>query len=198
MLEDKMDFRKCYPFSETLMLFSGNERKSEISDMDALFSYLNELCEDTDSPKVQRLLPITSLEMLTNRKEIFLESIEFCGYDFSWQDMPAVEGKIASVESVFGSTITALWQPNFFRPSVRIGGEDVTSNIYNPTPGAEFHDLGIGFPLPFCVPVNKIIKDTKDIDIYASYAQAFKDEVGLWKYRNYALQAIITFWHNRA
>jgi hypothetical protein len=195
MLENKTDFRERFPFTETLMMFSGSREKRAISDSEELMSYLTGLCDITDKPRTQLLLPASHLRMLQNRGEVFMHSVEFCGYDFSEQSLPVNSVKKLSEEPIWGSTMTALWQPNFFRPSVRIGGEDVTSNVYNPTPDAVFHDLSIGYPLPFCFPINKVVNSTWNVEIYASYAQAFKDGSGL-KYRNYALQAIITFWHN--
>jgi len=172
--------RDLYPHNETIMLWSKGG-----------------ICDDTDNPEYRLLLPITSIEALTNRNEIFLQSIDFIGYDMA--DVPIEDDadaeKIYANEQIFGHAVSAIWQPNYFRPSVRIGGEDVASGISNSAGDVEF-DMPIGLPMPCCLQINKVIKFPKDIRVVAAFAQRFKDATGATKFRNYPLQAIISFWHN--
>jgi hypothetical protein len=174
------------------MLFSGDPSKASIKDYDAIQTYLQQFSQTTDEPLVQRLLPVNSLNPLITRDKIFLESVEFTGFDMADN---AVSVSDTNTEILGGRVIKDLWQPNFFRPVVRIGGETVTSGVNNPTANSVFFDKGIGFPLPFCVPVNKVIKNTTSIEITASYAQGFKLGKN-WKFKNYALMAIVSFWHD--
>ena len=44
--------------------------------------------------------------------------------------------------------------------------------------------------LPFCLTINKIIKEPREIEIFGSLAQKTPDG-----FRNYPLLAIINFWH---
>jgi hypothetical protein len=184
--------RLRYPYSETVILFSGDPSKSNIKDYVELQEYLQQFSETTDEPLVQRLLPVNSLNPLIVRDEIFLESVEFAGFDMADNQLEVGD---TQTEMLGGRVIKDLWQPNFFRPIVRIGGENVTSGVNNPMGDSVFHDKGIGFPLPFCVPVNKQITNTTDIKITASYAQGFLDG-GAYKFKNYALMAIVSFWHD--
>jgi hypothetical protein len=153
-------------------------------------------CDDTDRPAVRRLLPITSIESMTNRNEIFLQSIDFIAYDMS-EDLIENDDdadKQYANEQIFGHAVSAIWQPNYFRPRVIIGGEDVTSGISNAGSNV-LSDLSIGLPVPYCLQINKIVKNPRDIEIIASFSQRYQCEDGI-KFRNYPILAIINFWHN--
>jgi len=49
----------------------------------------------------------------------------------------------------------------------------------------------IGLPLPFCLTINRVIKEPRDIEVYGALAQKTSDG-----FRNYPLLAIVNFWHN--
>ena len=170
--------RDLYPYNETIMCFTANGR-----------------CDDTNKPEVRPLLPITSIEAMTNRKEIFLQSIDFIGYDMSESVIESETDKQYANEQVFGHAVSSIWQPNYFRPSVRIGGEDVTSGISNAGNNPAF-DLSIGLPMPYCLQINKLVQNPRDIEVIAVFAQQFKNKDGIVQYRNYPILAIINFWHN--
>lgn len=188
--------RERYPFDATLLLFSSTGGESGINDIEALSQCLQGLSGDTAEPLVQSLRPLTPIDLMINRKEIFLQSIEFCGYDMAAElidleekedenesaeseDEPAKEEeskqkKQAANEIVIGNMLSNSWQPNFFRPTVRIGGVDVAGNISNTNIEQTFHNKSIGLPLPYCLTINKVIKEPKSIEIFCSLAQAYK------------------------
>jgi hypothetical protein len=146
---------------------------------------------DVDAVLLRQLEAVSSLEALTNRKEIYLHSIEFAGYDTADTIIKtdAEQDKEYANELILGNMLTTSWQPNYCRPIVRINGMNITSSIS--TFGNADYSKSIGLPLPFCLTINKIIKEPKDIEIYGSLAQ--RTPVG---YRNYPLLAIINFWHS--
>ena len=173
-----------YPFDEVLMFWSDGTT-------------------DGDEVLLRRLLPVSSLEALTNRKEIYLHSIEFAGYDTAdnlLEKGEDVEKDFAN-ELIVGNMLSASWQPNYCRPIVRINGINLTSSISTlDKDNADFCKL-IGLPLPFCLTINRIIKEPKDIEIYGSLAQRtgsppVEGAGGGYGYRNYPLLAIVNFWHN--
>ena len=138
--------------------------------------------------------------MLTNRGEVFVQGIEFAGYDTSLSLIEKADEddvKEYANEIIKGNMLTASWQPNFFRPIVRIMGRNLAYNISNPFPGRNFHNMSIGLPLPFCLNINKIITEATqiDLDVRASLCQLYEQE-GALKYRNYPVFAILTIWHN--
>jgi hypothetical protein len=197
--------RDLYPYNETITLFSSAAGKASASDIGALMAYLQGLGDDTDKPAVRKLEPISSIEAMTNRSEIFLQSIEFVAFDTAKKEIEVPESeeeseeaeessKIYANEQIVGNVVTSMFLPNFFRPSVRIGSEDVTSGLANPA-NAPFHDLAIGLPLPYCLQINKVIKDPNKIEIFAAYSQAFQAG-GSYKFRNYPIMAIVSFWHS--
>jgi len=171
-----------YPYDEVLMFWCGDT----IDAADVL---------------LRQLIPVSSLDAMTNRKEIYLHSIEFAGYDTSEslveKDKDA-EKEFAN-EMVIGNMLSASWQPNYCRPIVSINGVNITSSIStfndHPCPSVGVELLGIsksiGLPLPFCLTINRVIKEPKDIEIYGALAQRTLDG-----YRNYPLLAIVNFWHS--
>ena len=171
--------RDLYPYNETVMCFTEGG-----------------ICDDTDTPQVRKLLPITSIESLTNRSEIFLQSVDFIGYDMAGDLIPDDDNaeKYYANERIFGHAVSGIWQPNYFRPRVFIGDRDVTSGIANPAGNVEA-DLSIGLPMPYCLHINKLVKDPRNIEMLAAFAQQFKDGNTI-KYRNYPILAIVYFWHN--
>ena len=176
-----------YPFDEILMFFSEGGT--------------------TDDAEVlqRRLVPVSSLEAMLNRKFIYLHSIEFAGYDTSEKIIKseAEAEKDFANEMIKNVMLSTSWQPNYCRPIVRINGINITSSIstfnnrrtaegslHSPYASAEF-GASIGLPLPFCLTINKLIKEPREIEILGALAQKTADG-----YRNYPLLAIINFWHN--
>jgi len=103
-----------YPFDEVLIFWSdGGETL------------------DAEEVLLRKLLPVSSLDAMINRKEIYLHSIEFAGYDTSETLLGKEEEmeKDFANEIVVGNMLSASWQPNFCRPIVRINGVNITSSI---------------------------------------------------------------------
>jgi len=168
--------RDLYPYNETILLYTEGG-----------------ICDDTDTSQTRPLSPITSIDAMTNKSEIFLQSIDFIGYDTAEDVIEDDEDadKIYANERIIGHAVSAIWQPNYFRPFIRIGGEDVASGI---NAGG---DSSIGLPVPFCLSINKVVKNPTDIKILAAFAQKFIVD-SQTKYRNYPLLAIVNFWHNNS
>ena len=166
--------KALYPFDEVVMFWSEGAT--------------------TDDGEIltRKLLPVTSLEAMLNRKEIFLHSIEFAGYDTSDSllETGEDEDKEFANEIVFGNMLSASWQPNYCRPIVRINGVNYTSGISSfGNANADFNK-SIGLPLPFCLTINKVIKEPREIELYGALAQ--KTNAG---YRNYPMLAIINYYY---
>lgn len=192
--------RERFPYDETILLFTESGNESVINTSEDLLSDISLLCCDSSVPLVRKMLPITSTEVLVNRGEVFIQSIEFAGYDTSLsliESSDIDDPKEYANERIKGNMLTSSWQPNFFRPIVRIMGRNLASNISNPFPGRSFHNMSIGLPLPFCLNINKVITESSriDIDVRASLCQLYLEE-GICRYRNYPLFAVLTIWHN--
>jgi hypothetical protein len=148
---------------------------------------------DENEILLRELAPVSSLDAMTNRKEIYLHSIEFAGYDTAQKIIEKPEGadKEFANEYIFNNMLTSSWQPNFCRPLVRINGVNMTSSISSYAPENADFAKSIGLPLPFCLTINKVIKEPRDLEIFGALAQ--KTESG---YRNYPMLAIVNFWHS--
>jgi len=164
-----------YPFDEVLLFWSDGDTV------------------DGNDVLLRKLSPMSSVEAMTNRKEIYLHSIEFAGYDTSASLLEKAEeaDKEFANEMIFGSMLTASWQPNFCRPIVRINGINLTSSISTFSHSNANFNKSIGLPLPFCLTINRVIKEPKEIEIFSSLAQPT-----LTGYRNYPLLALVNFWHS--
>jgi len=164
-----------YPFDEVLIFFSEGGTS------------------DIDEVLLQELSAVSSLDALLNRKEIYFHSIEFAGYDTSEHllEKGANAEKDFANEIVLGNMLTSSWQPNYCRPIVRINGINITSSISTFDINSADFSRSIGLPLPFCLTINKVIKEPRTIEILGSLAQRTCDG-----YRNYPLLAILNFWHN--
>lgn len=191
------EYRKLYPYDETITLFSSlDATRPTINTIDSLDEYISSLCDDTAAPQKRLLLPITSIDAMTNKDEIFVHSVDFVAYDTGITIDAEIEDSDKSYanEIVKGNATSSIWQPNWCRPSVRIGGEELASGLANPTVENTYFDNAIGIPLPYCMQINKVVKNPRDIQISAALAQAYKEE-GKWRFRNYPLLAILNFWH---
>jgi len=170
-----------YPFDEVLLFFTGSNEGNQAS-----------LTIDSNEVLLRQLVPVSSIEALTNRQEIYLHSVEFAGYDTSTSLLEKDEDaeKEFANEIIIGNMLTASWQPNYCRPFVRINGTNITSSISSYSQH-QVLSKSIGLPLPFCLTINKVIKSPRDIEIFGALAQGTNSG-----YRNYPLLAIVNFWHN--
>ena len=60
---------------------NGDATEKTIDGAEALDVYVSGLTFDSNEVVLRPLLPVTSLDIMTQRQEIFLQSIEFAGYD---------------------------------------------------------------------------------------------------------------------
>jgi hypothetical protein len=195
--------KALYPNEETLLFFTDGESED-----------LSPLTIDGEQVLHRTLSPVNALDVLITKQEIFLHTIEFCGYDTSLKNIENTnensegegegegegeEGEEGEEENdkeyanelVIGNMLTASWQPNYFKPIVRLNGSEIVSNISTPNPSKVDYSKAIGLPIPFCLSINKVIKNPKSIDIIAALAQ--RTPAG---YRNYPVLAVVSFWHN--
>ena len=165
--------RDRFPIVETLNFFTQDSEKLPSSN-DDLETHLTELNKVADAPLLRRLQLLTDINLFTQWEQVYLDSIEFIGFDFSDADN-------------FGSPVSEIWQPNFFSPIVKINNTDLTH-------GSSGGSLAIGITLPYCLSLNRVIKDPQDVKIFASLARMIKED-GQMKYNNYPLQAIMRIYH---
>lgn len=139
---------------------------------------------------MRSLSAVSSVEAIVNRSEIFLHSIEFAGYDTAETHLEKADDaeKEYASEIVAGNMLTSSWQPNYCRPLVRINGTNVLSSISSYSSNDAGVGGSIGLPLPFCLTLNKVVKEPRNIEVLGALAQKTKDG-----FRNYPLLAIINF-----
>ena len=171
-----------YPFDEVLLFFTVGDS----ADLSGLTVYGDDIL-------LRELVPVSSLDAMTNRKEIYLHSIEFAGYDTAEKTIEKSDEKDKDFanEFILGNMLTSSWQPNFCRPVVRINGVNITSSISSYNSENTELSRAIGLPLPFCLTINKVIKEPRNIEIFGALAQKIPSG-----YRNYPLLAIVNFWHS--
>lgn len=165
--------RDRFPIVETLVFFTQDSEKlpSINSNLEAHLTGLNKV---SDAPLLRRLQLLTDINLFTQWGQVFLDSIEFIGFDFSDTDN-------------FGVPLFDIWQPNFFNPLVKINNADLTRSSAGGLPV-------IGVTLPYCLSLNRVINSPQDIKIFASLARMIKED-GQMKYNNYPLQAIMRIYH---
>lgn len=121
------------------------------------------------APYPTRLRPVTDLSQLMG-KDCILSRIEFYAIDTTlWDGTDAGEGQNASVveavenslsdpsdayvASRFRNSVIGSWQPNWFRPEVRVNGAPVLFGLLSRTNFGTHNnpaDNGWGLSLPYC------------------------------------------------
>ena len=170
----KVDRKANYNSVELFRFFTTNGVGLP-DDNTQLANYLtNSLCDVTNSPEERRLELQNDISFLSNLDEIYIENIEFIAFDFI---------------NNYGEPLDEIFQPNFFTPRILINQIDVcrTSSVST--------NKAIGIPLPYCMSINKVIKEPKTIAIYSSFAKQLISG-GVISYQNYPLQAIMRLYHN--
>ncbi len=185
------EYRQKYPYSETILLFTEFQNLGQ-DNIDGLIANLIQLSNLTDAPEVRKLVPKSNLSVLTNKKEVFINAVEFLAYTGEDQLEAGHEyqSPYATDDELALSLLSEIWQPNFFRPAIYVGTENVASGMNNANL-QPFSDLAVGLPSQFCYQVNKVVQNPQDIYITAALAKAIKTENGT-KYRNYPMLAIVS------
>lgn len=143
------------------------------------------------APYPTRLRPVTDLSQLIGRDAI-LTRIEYYAIDTTLWDgatqgtgqnatvVAAIEDSLADatdayVASRFRNGVIGSWQPNWFRPEIRINGQPVLfGNLSRTNFGnhANAADAGWGLPLPYCDDNLYIsLGNVTSIDLQAQAAQ---------------------------
>jgi hypothetical protein len=153
--------------------------------------------------------PLTNFEPVIRSQNVYLEKIEYYAYDTTisgglGQDPAVVAAIYASrtgddiiPQSYFqnGMFPGVNWQPNFFRPSFQIDGEEMLKGLQASQYGNKNNqgDLSIGMPLPACYNINKALgKITNGVNSLAQLGQLV--DVGGTNYvQRYPILTIATF-----
>jgi hypothetical protein len=161
-----------------------------------------------NSPYSTYLRPVSDLSELFKGQKVFCESIKFFGYDLINEDSATQDAAVNTVifdsrtalnsyvqANGFNTILPTSWQPNFFRPTVRINDRDVITGISKSNYGNKQNigDMSIGLPIPYCQEVNRELGEVKSINAYAQLAQIITMGESDYKFMRYGVQMIITF-----
>lgn len=139
----------------------------------------------SNDPYSTRLRPVTNLDPIYNAQAVFIESIEFYGYDVtlegsSSQDATTLAAIAASKStndayalSNFRNALIMNWQPNGCRPEVFIDRDNILRGFSGSAFGDHNNlgDLSIGIPLNRCFPVLKEVRKVSNISVYGQLWQ---------------------------
>lgn len=162
-----------------------------------------------NKPYSTMLRPVTDTSIIYEAQKVLVESIEFFAYDLKnanseTQDSNVVTAIIDSrtannayaQNTMFNTLINVNWQPNFFRPSVRINDVDLFQGIQSSQYGNHRNkgDLSIGMPIPMCRDIYREFGKIRSISAFAQVAQAVKvPEAVDYKYQRYGVMMILSF-----
>jgi len=167
------------------------------------------------SPYSTRLRPVSDITNLSNFTRIFLTKVEFHALDTTLTGDATQDAQILSdiedsliiadsyVQSRFRFAEIGGWQPNFFRPSLKLkDGFDIfgSLNSSNFIGKNNRGDLSIGLMLPYeynpptPIDLGKPSSTTDAIEIYAGAGQIIYDTVALVnKIQRYPIIAYVEF-----
>lgn len=116
--------RAMFPHDASLIMFTSCGFENKIKGMDDLDSALEWISRDTEQPLMQRLEPITLIDKMTQQKRIFLQSIEFAGYDLSKQiiGMPDIDDEEYPTDNVVGAAFIPATAPLSLSGGDYVGG----------------------------------------------------------------------------
>lgn len=162
-----------------------------------------------NNPYSTYLRPVSDLSALYNAQKVFIHKMEFMAFDTTWEDSENQDSDVITTiydsrslnntyiqSNGFNSQIPATFQPNFFRPDVRINSREIIQGITSSNYGnkANKGDLSIGLPLPWCYDVNREIGSVKSIEAFAQLVQPIKvPDVVDYSFQRYAIQMLIYF-----
>jgi hypothetical protein len=162
--------------------------------------------EHRAAPYTRELLPVADLSAVYQAERVKIKSVFFCAFDTTaaggtGQDpstVTAITGTIgtdrAYMQSLYRNGQIAHFQPNWFRPIVRIGTNDVLNgNLRNSeSPKGHQGHLSIGMPNPWAADVDIHVGSLKgqSIRVYAQMAQHIA-ATNLWQ--RYMCYAMIDF-----
>lgn len=169
----------------------------------------------TSSPYSTRMRPLNDISNLSNFAKIFLTKIHFRALDVTLtgdagqdaQILTEIEDSLIIVDSYVQSRFRfaeiGSWQPNFFRPSVKLkGGSDIFGTMNSSNFGTKNNrgDLSIGLMLPYeynpptPIDMGKAQATSDAIEVYAGAGQIVYDTVALAnKIQRYPLIAYMEF-----
>jgi hypothetical protein len=136
--------RAMFPHDASLIMFTSCGFENKIKGMDDLDSALEWISRDTEQPLMQRLEPITLIDKMTQQKRIFLQSIEFAGYDLSKQiiGMPDIDEEDEPTDNVVGAAFIPAISP-LSMPVMLASGDYIDGGIIGDGIG-DVGDLGGG------------------------------------------------------
>lgn len=171
-----------------------------------------------ENPYSCLLRPLTENSRIYNAPDngVFLESITFSLYDQMvnggtqtqldsalYQDATLNSAVVNSQNTMLNRAMTGTyrfgmvgnWQPNYFRPIVRVNGEtilDMNSTFTKPNGQNNLADLSIGASLPLCVEPMKPFAKIKEITI-AAFALQIIAQAGARNLQRYGVLCEMKF-----
>jgi hypothetical protein len=138
-----------------------------------------------DNPYPSLLRCMNDWNYITKKINITLYKVQFVAYNAmqsgsAFQNAAvntAVTNSLSSsvndslVQNRLHRTIPVDWQPNFFRPSIKINGGEVLNGIQETQDGSHKGIKSIGSHLPFSIIVKKTFKQISDIKVRAAVRQ---------------------------
>lgn len=220
------DILTQYPKSVALVLYSTPE-VGEISEggienvVNGYIDVLEKLSQSSESipdttrlenPFGAQLRLLSSLKGLDDRKDVYIENIQFTVYDHSlngstlaqtdtetFQDAntnTAVNNSQSTndrfLTSPYRDAMVGNWQPNWFRPFVKINNTvifDTVASYYKQ--GNHVGDKSIGFDFPFCIDVYRKFPGINKIEIFAFALMYIATATTDRKYKRFAVKAEI-------
>ena len=179
-----------------------------------------------ENPYSTRLRPLTIMSNFYKLKAVpaVIESVLFYALDSSvktpaetepvsgnnYQDLVVAGDLITSQAEVmdanyasrFRNTIIGNWQPNWFRPVLKVNGQNILANLAGTeltgTDGNKDHkaDLSMGLPLPFQMDMAiEYPNGINSIEVFAEVVQYIPNTASARKYVRYPVVAVVNIWH---
>lgn len=169
---------------------------------------------DNPNPYSPRLRPVSDFQKMFRQTQVYLTNIEFSAFDClntndsSGYQVAATNTAILSftpgsekpyAQSTYLNGLVPNWQPNWFRPIVRINGKDIVevgnTHFLSGTNNTEHHegDGSIGLRHDTCFDVYQAFKEIKDIDIRAQVVQYIGQSTDSRKYKRYGVHCVMNF-----
>ncbi len=140
----------------------------------------------TADPYSTRLRPVTDLQRLYDAASVWLLSMRFEAFDVLAQDSAIQDAATlaalatsagtddAYVQSPYRNSLACGWQPNWFRPRLRVNGRDVLfPDASRSAFGAKSNsgDLSIGLSVPFSIKWDVWLGKVTELEVFAQVVQ---------------------------
>lgn len=161
----------------------------------------------TLEPEKRVLRPVTNIEILKESERLYLNSVNFYGYDplmltpSSPQDSTVVNdiysskatNKVYAQSQFQNGLIPINWIDNYCNPVFRIDGKNYLPGLNTAEDDQNIINSAIGIELPSCFSIEKELKSNNisNISIEAALAQYNRTSA---KFQNYIVKAVIEFW----